>query len=417
MKKSVFLFSILCFFLNGNAQELHLEKCLEEVSKNYPLLKQKEIEIEINNINNDLIQQDWNPKISINGQATYQSDVTSISAPGINSPELSKDQYKAYLDVSQTIYDGGLNRIRKDIQNLNYQINTLKIEIQLRDILLQTQKYFFNALLMQENINALEISNDEINKRIKILESGVKNGSVKQSQVDILKVELIKTDQKIIELRTGKKAYLKIIALFSKLEISENEKLVKPSPYLETSENFNKRPEILSLDFQSKALDKDIEMSNSKLLPKASLFGQGGYGRPALNMLNNSFDAYYIVGARINWDINSFFNSKKEKKLTLKFKDNISIQKEVIETTLNSQLFNLNESLNKLNSLIEKDKQIIDLRAKISKVSASELDNGIITATNYLIEKNAETLAIQTLKSHEVELLSIQYEIKNLYGN
>jgi len=45
----------------------------------------------------------------VNGQATYQSDVTSIPVkiPGMNIEAPSKDQYKLTAELSQILYDGG----------------------------------------------------------------------------------------------------------------------------------------------------------------------------------------------------------------------------------------------------------------------------------------------------------------------
>ena len=108
------------------------------------------------------------------------------------------------------------------MQNLSSQINNLKVDIEIRNVMQQTQKYFFNALLAQENITIWATTQNEIQLRIKIQESGVKYGSVKQSQVDILKVELLKIDQKIIEIKSAKKTAIEIIALFTGLTINEN---------------------------------------------------------------------------------------------------------------------------------------------------------------------------------------------------
>ena len=54
-------------------------------------------------------------KIQIIGQATYQNDVTQfpVKLPNVSVDPLSKDQYKVYADVSQTIYDGEISKSKK----------------------------------------------------------------------------------------------------------------------------------------------------------------------------------------------------------------------------------------------------------------------------------------------------------------
>src|SRR5210317_2055533 len=94
-----------------NAQtEITLEECYLKARENYPLIKQKEYIAQSKDYNVSNVWKEYFPQITINGQATYQSDVTSIPIPtlGASYETLSKDQYKAFADVSQVIYDGGI---------------------------------------------------------------------------------------------------------------------------------------------------------------------------------------------------------------------------------------------------------------------------------------------------------------------
>ena len=415
MKKIIIL--LVFTSLSINAQNIELDYCLNQVAINYPQFKQIDVEKELNEISKKVNQSAWLPQVSVNGQASYQSDVTEVNMPVSTIEPLSKDQYKMYLDINQTIYDGGLTKIKNELQNISSQINNSQVEIEIRNIKQQTQKYFFNALIAQENLIIYGTSQVEIKERIKVLQAGVKFGTVKQSQVDILEVELYKIDQKIIQTVFSKKIAIEVINLFTGLSISENGTLIIPADLKFFEDNFGNRPEYKKFDFQKESLDKNYDLTNSKLLPKINLFGQGGYGRPGLNQLSNEFDTYYIVGAKLNWDISSFYNKKKNKKITELQKNSIDIQKESFEYNLKSQKIGLEQNTIQLNELIEKDKKILELRKNISKVAASELDNGIITSTNYLIEKNAEIQAKQSLKIHEIQKLETIYDIKLLTGN
>ncbi|WP_432221139.1 TolC family protein [Flavobacterium sp. TMP13] len=412
----VFLFNLA---FNATAQQLDLQTCLANVNKNYPLLKQKDIEKEINSIAITRNNAQWLPQISVKGQASYQSDVTSFNSgvAGFGMSPISKDQYKAYLDLNQTLYDGGMTNIKNDMQELSMQVNTNAVEIEIRKIRLQTQKFFFTALLAQENASVLETSKAEISERIKVQEAGLKFGTVRQSQIDILKVELLKLDQNLIQNHYNKKAALAVISLFSGLEINDNTDLETPAAINAIENDFSKRLEFQNYEIQKNSLNKKEQLSTNGTLPKLSLFGQGGYGRPGLNMLNDDFDTFYIVGARVNWDISSFYTLNKDKKTTEYATESIEVQKKVLTTNLQAQKLSLDATVSQLTEMIEKDKQIVLLRNSISKVAAVELDNGIATATTYLIEKNAETQAKQALKIHEVQLIATQHEIQNLTGN
>lgn len=400
------------------AQQFELEGCIAQVELNYPLLKQKNIEKEINTISNKLNATSWLPQISLNGQASYQSDVTSIDIPGFSIETLDKDQYKAYADIRQTLYDGGITKLKRDLQNLNSQMNDVMVDIEMHNnVIQQAQKYFFNALIAQENIKILVSSKEDINARIKVQETGVEYGTVKQSQVDILKVELLKIDQKIVETKTVKKASLDVVSLLAGMLISEKVTLITPIEYFSDTIDFDERLEFTSYKLQKSALDKSTKLVNADIIPKANLFGQAGYGRPGFNLLSNDFDTYYIVGARISWDFSGLYRYRKNKKLNELSKNSIDVQKDVFETNLETQRTTLEEEINKLEEMIEMDKNILVLRQRILKVAGVELDNGISTATDYLIEKNAETQAQQALSVHQIQKIATAYEIKLLTGN
>ncbi|HEU4496722.1 MAG TPA: TolC family protein, partial [Flavobacterium sp.] len=306
MKKIIILLLISSWSMN--AQQTALDYCLSQVDKNYPLLKQKDIEKEINKISKKVNQSAWLPQIALNGQASYQSDVTEINMPGSPIEPLSKDQYKVYLDINQTVYDGGLTKLKNDLQNITSEINKSQVAIDIQNIKQKTQEYFFNALIAQENYTIYKTSQNEIRERIKVLEAGVKYGTVKQSQVDILEVELYKIDQKLIQTAFNKKIAIEVINLFTGLSIEEDSNLIIPEEITILKDNFENRPEYKKFNLQKEKLDKNNDLTNSKLFPRISLFGQGGYGRPGLNQLRNEFDTYYIAGARLNWDLSSFYN-------------------------------------------------------------------------------------------------------------
>jgi len=65
------------------------------------------------------------PQITINGQVTYQSDVTGLTIPNnlFKIDPLSKDQYKATAEIQQTLYDGGLNKKNREISQLGTEID------------------------------------------------------------------------------------------------------------------------------------------------------------------------------------------------------------------------------------------------------------------------------------------------------
>lgn len=113
MKKLLIL--LLVFADASFAQTYTLQQVQELARQNYPLIKQKELIQQTREISIANLQKGYLPQFALNGQATYQSDVTrvKIPVPGVNIEPPGRDQYRVTADVNQTIYDGGLIKQQK----------------------------------------------------------------------------------------------------------------------------------------------------------------------------------------------------------------------------------------------------------------------------------------------------------------
>ncbi len=62
---------------------------------------------------------------------------------------------------------------------------------------------------------------------------------------------------------------------------------------------------------------------------------------------------------------------------------------------------------------MEKDKEIVALRTKVKDVSAAQLDNGVLTVHDYLSDLFAETQALITQKTREIQWVyaTINYQV------
>jgi outer membrane protein TolC len=150
--------------------------------------------------------------------------------------------------------------------------------------------------------------------------------------------------------------------------------------------------------------------------PRASLFLQSGFGRPGLNFLKDKFDFFYITGVRVNWALGGFYSLKNDKQLIDINKKSIDIQKEIFLLNTNAALLQQQSELNKLDQLIAKDLEIIDLREKVKEAARAQLENGVITANDYLREINAADQARQSWITHQVLLLQAQINYQTISG-
>lgn len=407
---------LLLLSLQAAAQDplLSLDSAQQQARQNYPLLRQLEVQDNITRLQLRNIKTNYLPQVELNGQATYQSAVTSIpiKLPNMDIPELSKDQYKATIDVKQLIYDGGATASQRELQLAQQQAENQQTEVELYKLRQQVLQVYFNALLWNEHISAREQMRAEVKQRKERLQAGVDNGTVLASQVDQLQAELLKTEQQLFEAKTGRTAAYKVLSLLTGKEISENTRLQLPAAMQEKSNELN-RPELQLFRLQSDVLQQQSKLTGTRALPKISAFAQGGYGRPGLNMLENKFDFYYLAGLRLNWTLWNWRYNRTERAIIREQEQQIQTQSEAFALNTRVQLQQQSSEITNLTGAIEKDKEIVELRTKVKDVSAAQLDNGVLTVHDYLTDLNAETQAVITQKTHAIQLVyaTLYYQV------
>lgn len=396
---------------------LSIDVCVEMAKRNFPLIKQyglieKSKEYSVDNANKGYL-----PQLSIAGQAIYQSAVTQIpiSLPNMDIPTISKDQYRLYGEVSQPITDLFVLKDNKNLIEANTQVETQKVEVELYKLRERINQLYFGILLIDEQLQQTTLLKKDIQSGIDKTNVAIQNGTATKSNATILKAELLKANQRTIELKATRKGYAEMLSYFIGSTIDENTTLLKPESQL-VSNSIN-RPELKLYDLQKKAFDVQSKLITAKNLPRFSLFFQGGLGRPALNMLSNDVQGYYIGGLRLNWNLTGFYTYNKERKILTVNQSFINIQQEIFLFNTNLNLRQQNSEITKVQELIETDSDIISLRESVKHTTKIQLENGTATTNDYLISVNAEDQARQNLILHEIQLLMAQYNYQTTSGN
>ena len=412
--KYIFLFFIGLI----NAQEtITLEQCYQWSRENYPLIKKQELIKKAEQYTTENALKGWLPQVNITAQATYQNDVTQfpVKLPNMNVEPLSKDQYKVFADVSQTIYDGGNIRNQKNLAKIQSEVQTIQTEVELDKLKERINQLYFGILQTNKQWTQLQFTKLDIKEGIKKAEAQLKNGVIFRSNLDVLKAELVKIEQKEIELQAIKQNFVQMLSYFIKKNIDENTQLETPEKILLTKNN--NRSELKLFDAQKQLLETQRKIINTKNTPKLGAFFQGGYGKPGFNMLKNEFDIFYIGGIRLNIPISGFYTQKNDLALLENQSQDIEIQRENFLFNQNFIEIQQRNDLEKIQNLIDKDNELIELRKNIKTASLAQLENGVINTNDYLREVTAEEQAILTKITHEIQYLLTQYNLKAQLNN
>jgi outer membrane protein TolC len=409
--------SITVIAYSQHDTSLTIDSCFEMAMRNFPLVKQYALIEKSKSYSIDNANKSYLPQFNIGGQATYQSEVTHIpiSLPNVKIAELSKDQYKLYGEVSQAVTDLFTTRDYRELISANAEIEGQKIDVELYKLKERISNLFFGILLIDAQIQQTELLKKDIQSGIDKVSVAIAYGTALKSSADNLKAELLKANQRTIELKSNRSGYAAMLSYFIDQTVDETTILIRPSPQIISSAII--RPELKLFDLQKRTFEVQNKLIKAKNLPRLNLFLQGGLGRPALNMLSNDINLYYLAGLRLNWNLAGLYTYKNEKQILSLNQKGLDIQKEIFLFNTNVILHQQNSEVSKMQELIETDNSIITLRESIKNKTKVQLENGTATSTDYLIDVNAQDQAAQNLILHQIQFLMTQYNYQITSGN
>ena len=407
--KSLLLLFFLPIILFGQSSSVFtLTNCYDSAVNNYPNLRQLELNIAIFNLNTKNIKAAYYPILNLCGQVSYQSDVTKMpfgnNIPGISVEELDKDWYQINLNIEQLIYDGGLTSSRKKLEEADFKVADQKLQVQLYQLKASINHLYFNIIFLNKNREILNVLVNNLQIRIDDAQIAFENGMLLSSEIDAIKVEKNSTIQRLIEIDEDVSALISSLNEISGLEIETADQLDFQEMEISDYIFINNRPEYLLLSLQQEKISALKSITAVKRMPVFAAFGQLGYGRPGYDMLNNSFDDYYKVGASLRWNIWDWNNVKRQKQVYEIQNQIINTEKETFDQNLKADLHKKISDINKYQKLLETDLEIVRLQENVVKTANNQMDNGSITATNYLIEVNKKVKANLNLEAHKLQL-------------
>ena len=417
------LLMVLFFFILiqwSYGQELSLDSCQSMARRNHPLLRQAGIIDQISDLRQQNIETLNLPQFDLSARASWQSDVTKLvlKVPGFKGPDpLSKDQYKAYVDIKQRIYGGGITKKSKELEEADRQVSRQQNETELYKIKETVNVLYFNGLIIQENLKIINLKKETLDEQVKVVESAVNNGVSLPNNLDQLRGEKLMADQQEIELKSTFHTTCGLLEIIIGLPITEQTVFLKPSVLNVMLNGELSRPEIVLFSLQQLKLDKSEQLLKSSRTPYIYAFGQSGYGRPGFNMLDNNFADYYMVGAGLSWNIWDWHKNRRDRSTIKLQKDMITINLDNFNRSVKMALKQEENNATKIKRLITTDEQLVSIKDQITKRSASALKNGVINSADYIRDLNGALQARVNLETHKVQLAQTSVNYLTIKGN
>lgn len=423
MRKIFICISLLTLLALHTYAQPSLEDCKSKARDNYPLIAQYDLIALTQEYTLDMAAKAWLPLVSISGQATYQSDVMKwpeqfdalFAMQGIEMEGLRKDQYKVQVDVRQTIWDGGKSKADRQIAELEAAQSRISTDVDMYAVDKRVEELYFGILMMQEQQYLLSDMKTCLMNNLDHIKVLVENGVATQADADELKVQILKTNQNLVQVKSQETAFRRMLGLFVGEDLGNSE-LIMPSS-VEPLDRTSMRPELKLFDAQVDLLQAQNDMLNVSLTPKFGLFAQGYYGYPGLDMFasmaSHKWSLNGVVGVQMTWNVSSFYTIKDSRKKIRNSIDRVNMTRDVFLFNNNLQSEQESAEIQRIREVLKYDDEIVVLHTRVREAAEARLQEGVIDTYSLLNKISEETAAKIARTTHEIELTKAIYDLKH----
>ncbi len=410
-----------CFWIafTQTVKNVKLVECYNYAIKADPLNAKKSLLASSTSLHLEKLEISKMPNISWQALASIQTEVIEFpfEFPGTTPIELPLYKFQTYLDANYTIYDGDIVEAQKEIEQAKLITEQYALTAELDKHKKTVNSYYFGILLTRAKEKVFNNSLDNIRSKIQYLEAGLKHGVVLESEVDKLKVELLRLHAEIEKIQANELALIRSLSQLTEVTFDTSTQF--QLPYLQNFENdgSNERKE-----FQLFELQKQNILANEKLItavrkPKVAAFVQAGIGYPnPLNFFDESLSPYALGGVRFQWQFVDWKKDEKDRQLLSVQTQMIDNQKVSFERKINLLNGKFKEDVAAFENQLKRDEEIQDLQKKILLSLSSQLDNGVITVTEFIHQVNAGIQTQLNLELHKLQLIQTKVNYLTLKG-
>ena len=422
MKSKMMRAIIAIGFAAGSVCALHaevtLDWCRASAAQNYPLSRQRGVIDENLDLSVSLATRDLLPRAVLSAKATTQSDVTELPGdiPMIKIDGADPEQYQIALEVSQMLWDGGIVAAKKSNARVSAEVDSGKLDVDMSALSGRVDQLFFGVLLTDAQLGQNRLLREDLAANGLRVSSMVENGVASKSDLAAVEVEILKAEQSAAEIIATRRSLVGTLSVLTG-EMESDAQFAIPAKIVYFPDSIDGRPEFGFFSAQERLCDAAKEGYRAQAMPRLSVFAQTGYGKPALNMLSNEANSFWVVGARVNWSIDSLYTLGVNYGRADASSEQVRIERDKFVINAESDAIKYRADIEKYLKLVEGDDEIIALRGTIRRAAEVKYENGTISVNDLLREITAEHLAMQTKELHEIQLLFSEYSLERALGN
>ncbi len=410
-------FLISSFTYAQQVRRVSLQECMDQAVIHHPLYSQYQLQSQSSDLQRQNIKTDLYPQLTLNGRATIQNKVISlpISLPGVNIPEVSKDQYRLSLDVNQAIYRGGIDKQQYALEKQSLDIASMQTNEALYRVKSDVKRLFFQLVLSNKQVEIVESYRITLGQKLKELKILVDEGVALASTQDVLKLEYLNTEQELFNIKNTRQTLLKNLELLTNIKFDKQSEFVLPIINTLPMTNQN-RFEYQEISLRQMQLETSKNILDAKKKPILFAFASGGFGRPGFNMLSNDFDDFMLFGLNLKWNFWDWNKTKNEKKIIDINEQLLDTQKQNFDLNIRLGLNQIGADIEKQRSLLKQDPKLIALRKNVVNTAEAQFKNGTLTSFEYVQELQKLNQTKLNYEIHQISLINSQMTYIELLG-
>lgn len=422
MKRIALLCGCLLAGLSAGAQ-VTLDECRRLAREHYPEIRQYDLVRRTEEYTLSNARRAWLPQLSLAAQATWQTEVPSfpnalagmLAQQGIDMPGMNKDQYKAALELNQTLWDGGKSEADKRIARAEAAEQARSADVDLYALQGRVDNLFFGILLLDERIAQTRLTLDLLRSNLEKVRALQRNGAAMQSDADAVEAELLTVNQQLTQVTASRDSYRRMLEIFTGRPL-DGEQLERPDAS-EPRSMESSRPELALFDATADKLTAQERLVKAATRPRFGLFAQGYYGYPGMDyfqsMMSPDWSWNAMAGVKMSWNFGAYYTRKNSLAKLRTAKEQVEMQREIF--LFNTRLQTAEESgdIARLRKALADDDRIVALRRSVREAAESKLRNGVIDTDDLLRKITDEAAAATARSAREIELLKTIYELKH----
>jgi outer membrane protein TolC len=364
------------------------------------------------------------PAVTVDGQAQYQSDVAHLatSLPGVSALFLPpKDTYDAGIRIDQRLFDATIGA-QSALERAQLAENQARVQSTLFTLRQQVNDAFFTAAALQARGGALAATIDDLTARFAETNARVEQGTALAADAAAIEATLLQRQQDADDLQAQRRAALDRLGTLTGQTFSNTDMLVMPqlatavAQARQSQATLRARPEYEQFARTRERLARQQELTAAQERPRLSAYGRGGYGKPGLNFAQSKFESYALGGVRLQWNAWTWGSGAREREALAVQQQVVAADETAFAKSLTTAIESDETAIDRLQRSLATDERIVMLREQVDRATQLRLQEGVVTASDYL-DRTAELLQARFVRAgHEVELAQASAHLLTTLG-